>query len=39
MSKHVTLNGRTLELSHLDKLYFPQDGLRKGDIITAGSMQ
>lgn len=33
MSKTIRLNGRSLELSHLEKLYFPQDGLSKGDVV------
>ncbi len=34
MTTTLTLNGRILEPSHLDKAYFPQDNVRKGDLIT-----
>lgn len=33
MSETIELNGRTIELSNLDKLYFPQDKLSKGDLV------
>jgi bifunctional non-homologous end joining protein LigD len=33
MSKTLELDGRTIELSNLDKLYFPQDKLSKGDLV------
>ncbi len=34
MIKTIELNGRTIELSHLDKLYFPQDEISKGDLVN-----
>jgi bifunctional non-homologous end joining protein LigD len=34
MSEMITLNGHKIELSHLDKTYFPQDGLKKVDLIN-----
>lgn len=33
MSQTIELNGRSLALTHLDKLFFPDDGLTKGDLI------
>lgn len=33
MSETIIFNGRTIELSHTDKLYFPQEGVTKGDLI------
>lgn len=32
-NKSLQLNGRSLTLTHLDKLYFPQDELSKGDVV------
>lgn len=34
MSESLTLNGRTIELSYLEKLYFPEDDIRKDDLIV-----
>lgn len=34
MSETITVYGHTIELSHPDKLYFPQDGLSKSDLIN-----
>ncbi len=31
--KEVTLGGHTIELSNLDKVLFPKDGITKGDVI------
>lgn len=33
MSRTVQLGRRTLEISHPDKVWFPDDGLTKGDIV------
>jgi bifunctional non-homologous end joining protein LigD len=35
MSKTYELNGHTIEVDHLDKLYFPDAGITKGDLIDA----
>lgn len=29
-----TIHGRTIELSNLDKVFFPEEGLTKGDVIS-----
>lgn len=29
----TVLDGRTLRLTHLDKVYFPEDGVTKGDVL------
>jgi len=34
LPKTLTLDGHTVELSSLDKVYFPQSGLTKGDLIA-----
>jgi len=31
--KEIKVNGHSLKLTHFDKLYFPDDGISKGDII------
>lgn len=32
-SVHVNINGNTLALSNLDKIYFPESGISKGELI------
>ncbi|KFF10777.1 ATP-dependent DNA ligase [Chryseobacterium soli] len=31
--KEVTLNKHTVKLTHQDKIYFPKDGITKGDVV------
>ena len=31
--KEITLNKHTVKLTHQDKIYFPKDGITKGDVI------
>ena len=33
MDKEVSLNGHKVQLTHLDKIYFPDEGYTKGDVI------
>ncbi len=30
----TTIDGHEIKLSHLDKVFFPEEGLTKGDLVT-----